>query len=171
MQRASIVSLAGTFLVLISTSFTIAADATDLPLRKAGRWELKTVMDEGNGPREQTMTMCVDADMERNTAAASAVEHKQSCGKYEVKRTGETVVVESTCTMNGRDVDSRTQMSGDFSKSFLVKIDSTTSGIEGAQSISVKRTITQDGKFLGDSCGDLKGGEAMSADGVKLMVQ
>jgi hypothetical protein len=35
----------------------------------------------------------------------------------------------------------------------------------------VKRTIIQEGKFAGDACGDLKAGEAMGADGHKIMVQ
>jgi hypothetical protein len=151
---------------------TVAAEtATDLPLRKAGRWEMKTSWDEGNGPREQLVTMCVDGDMERNTAAASATEHKQSCSKYDVAKSGDTFTIDATCRMNERDVTSHTEMSGDFKTAFKVKIDSTTSGTDGAQSITVKRTIIQEGKFAGDACGDLKAGEAMGADGHKIMVQ
>jgi hypothetical protein len=37
--------------------------------------------------------------------------------------------------------------------------------------VSVKRTITQDGTYLGESCGDLRAGEAMGSDGHKIMVQ
>ena len=169
MLRLSIGLLTGVSFALIATGAALSGD--DLPLRKAGRWELKTVMDEGMGPREQTLTMCVDAEMERNTAAASAAEHKQSCTKYQVSKADGATIVDATCNMNGRDVESRTEMKGDFQSSFAIKIDSTTSGIEGAQSVSVKRTITQDGKFLGDSCGDLKAGEAMGPDGTKIMVQ
>lgn len=148
-----------------------AEDAGDLPVRKAGRWELKTTMDEGLGPREQTITMCVDAEMERNTAAASAVEHKESCSKYEVSHADGKVVISAVCKMNGRDVESRTAMSGDFQKSFEVKIESTTSGMNGSQSVSVKRTIDQQGTYVSDQCGDLKAGEAAGANGVKVLVQ
>jgi len=147
------------------------ANDTELPLRKAGRWEQKTTMDEGGKKHEQTLTICIDADMERNTAVASDAEHKKSCSKYEVKRAGETVIVESTCNMNGRDVESRTKMKGDFQTAFDVTINSTTSGIQDSQSVSVKRVIEQQGKFLGESCGDLKAGEAMVTDGTRLMVQ
>jgi hypothetical protein len=163
-------SLAGSLLALVAGA-AIAETVTELPLRKAGRWEMKTTWDEGNGPREQLVTMCVDGDMERNTAAASAAEHKQSCTKYAVGKTGDTFTVDATCRMNERDVTSHTEMSGDFKTTFKVKIDSTTSGVEGAQSVSVKRTIIQEGKFAGDACGDLKAGEAMGADGHKIMVQ
>jgi len=166
MHRPVLIALAA---AIVSTSGTIAAD--DLPLRKAGQWELKTVMDEAGKKHEQTLTMCIDADMERKTATASDAEHKQSCSKYEVKKSGGTVVVDATCSMNGRDVESRTEMSGDFTTAFDVKIDSMTSGIDGAQSVSIKRTITQHGKYLGESCGELKAGEAMGSDGTKVMVQ
>jgi hypothetical protein len=149
----------------------IAAEATDLPLRKAGRWEQKTTMEEAGKKHEQTLTICIDADMERNTALASDAEHKKSCTKYEVKKSGDTVVVESTCNMNKRDVESRTEMSGDFQSAFNVKINSTTSGIQDSQTVSIKRVIEQQGKYVGESCGDLKAGEAMGADGTKIMVQ
>ena len=44
-------------------------------------------------------------------------------------------------------------------------ISSTTSGIQDSQSISIKRVIEQQGKYLGESCGDLKAGEAMGTGG------
>ena len=148
----------------------VAAD-TPLPLRKAGKWEQKTVMEEGGKKHEQTLTICIDGDMERNTAVASDAEHKSSCTKYEVKKDGDKVVIDATCKMNGRDVESLTEMRGDFQNTFDVKISSTTSGFQDSQSISIKRVIEQQGKYLGESCGDLKAGEAMGTDGTKVMVQ
>lgn len=149
----------------------VLASDTVLPLRKAGKWEQKTVMDEGGKKHEQTLTICIDADMERSTALASDAEHKKSCSTYDVKKDGAAVIVTATCKMNGRDVESRTEMSGDFQTAFTVKIDSTTSGIQDSQSISVKRVIEQQGKYLGESCGDLQAGEAMGTDGKKVFVQ
>ncbi len=154
-----------------TTSIAALADDIALPLRKAGRWEQKTTMDEGGQKHAQSLTICIDADMERNTAAASDVEHKRSCSAYEVKKEGEKVVVEATCKMNGRDVESRTEMSGDFQSAFAVKITSTTSGLQDSQSVAIKRVIEQEGRYLGESCGDLKAGEAMGSDGAKIMVQ
>ncbi|MEI9899095.1 MAG: DUF3617 family protein [Hyphomicrobium sp.] len=102
---------------------------------------------------------------------ASAAEHQSHCSKYDVKKDGSSFIVEATCKMNGRDVESRTEMSGDFQKTFAVKISSTTSGIQDSQTVTIDRVIEQQGTYLGDSCGDLKAGEAMGADGSKVMVQ
>jgi hypothetical protein len=159
-------------LVLLScSSIAPLASEADLPLRKAGKWSQKTMMDEAGQKREQTLTICIDADMERNTAAASASEHKTYCSKYDVKQDGARYVIEANCKMNNRDVESRTEMSGDFQKTFTVKITSTTSGIQDSQSIAIPRVIEQQGTYLGESCGDLKAGEAMGTDGTRLMVQ
>jgi hypothetical protein len=128
-------------------------------------------MEEGGKKHEQTLTICIDGEMERNTAINSAGEHKAQCSKYEVKKDGDKVVINATCKMNGRDVVSLTEMSGDFQNTFDVKISSTTSGIQDSQSISIKRVIEQQGKYLSESCGDLKAGEAMGTDGTKVMVQ
>jgi hypothetical protein len=144
-----------------------------LPARKAGMWDVKTSMDEGRGPREQSMKLCIDAEMEANTVKASLAEHKQNCEKYEIKKDGGKTVVNMVCTFNGRHVESLTEMEGDFSKSFNIKIASTTADTREStqQTITVKRVILQDGKYLGESCGDLRGGEALASDGTKVMVQ
>lgn len=148
-----------------------SAENVSLPERKAGLWELTTTMDEGQGPVDRTLTMCIDADMERNTVIASLIEHKQQCSKYEIKRDGDKTVVDMTCRFETRNVEGRTEMSGDFQTALLVTIESTTSGDHRGQSVSVKRTITQKGRYLGESCGDLTGGEAMGSDGTRVMVQ
>ena len=172
MKHASINALAlAVAIVLAAPSNLLADDPSALPMRKAGHWELKTVMDEGRGPREQTLTMCIDAEMEKNTVAASAADHKQNCSKYEVKSTAAGTTVEAICKFNERDVTSRTEMTGDFQSAFEVKIESTTSGVHLGQSVAIERTIVQEGKFLGESCGDLQAGEAMGTDGAKVLVQ
>jgi hypothetical protein len=150
----------------------VGAEET-LPARKAGLWELTTSMDEGRGPREQSMKICIDAEMEANTVQASLAEHKKSCEKYQIKKDGGKVAVDMTCEFNGRHVESLTEMEGDFANTFKIKIASTTSDTREStqQTITVKRVILQDGKYLGEGCGELKGGEAQAPDGSKMMVQ
>jgi hypothetical protein len=170
MTRAFIAALAAAA-ALFAAGSAGAEDAADLPLRKAGHWEIKTVMDEGFGPREQQLTMCIDADKERNTAIASKSEHAKNCTRYEIKKEQDTTIVDAQCDFDGRKVESITEMSGDFEHVFKISIKSTTSGSERGQSISVKRTITQDGRYLGEDCGTLQAGEAMGTDGHKVVVQ
>ena len=162
---------AGGFLTGSAPAHALDGSAS-LPTRKAGLWELKTVMDEGNGPRDQTLKMCIDDRMEQNTAAASLADHKANCAKYEIKSGDGATTAEGECTYNGRLVISHTEMKGDFKSAFEIKIKSSTSDPEAKeQSIVIKRDITQSGSYLGESCGDLKPGEAMGSDGHKIAVQ
>jgi hypothetical protein len=157
---------------MAASSFSSAlADMARMPERKAGLWHMTTTMDEGQGPVTQDLTMCIDAGMERMTVSASADEHGKQCSKYDITRQGEITVVEMSCQFSGRQVVSKTELGGDFKAAFLVKIESTTSGEQNAQSISVKRKISQTGKYLGEDCGDLAGGEAKGPDGTRVMVQ
>lgn len=167
-------ALAAVVLALGSVSHVASAapDDISLPTRKGGLWELKTTMDEGRGPREHLIRMCIEADMERNTVQANIIEHLESCKKYDVKR-GDVTTIDADCKFNGADVTSFTEMRGDFAKSFEVQIKSTTVPpmSTGGQTVPIKRTITQIGTYVGEACGDLKPGEAAGSDGKGYMVQ
>ena len=172
-MRRPMLSVCISLVSLAAAVTSAAAESATLPTRKAGLWELKTSMDEGGGPRDQTMKLCIDADMERSTAAASLTDHKEKCTRYDIKKDGDAVVIEGECTYDIRKVSSTTRMTGDFKSAFDVKIESVTSGSETNrdQTTSVKRTITQKGTYLAESCGDLKAGEAEGSDGARFLVQ
>lgn len=155
----------------ISTA-TFANDVT-LPERKAGLWELKTSMDEGAGPRENAMKLCIDATMEATTVRTSLTEHKASCEKYDIVKANDVTTVDMSCKFNNRHVTGKTEMSGDFKSSFKVRIDSTTSddAANDTRTVTVHRVITQEGTYVGESCGDLSPGQALTADGQKVLVQ
>ena len=149
------------------------ADEPALPKRAAGLWDLKTTMDEGMGPRESALKMCIDAQMEANTVAASMAEHRNSCERYVIETSEVGTVVDDKCKYTGREVTSRTEMSGDFKTSFKVKIESTTTDTKpnAPQSVVVKRTITQEGTYADADCGKLEPGHAMAPDGSPVAVQ
>ena len=149
------------------------ANEVTLPERKAGLWELKTSIDEGAGPRENAMKLCIDATMEATTVKTSFNEHKANCEKYEVVRLSDATTVDMSCKFNNRHVTGKTEMSGDFKSAFKVRIESTTSddAANETRTVTVHRVITQEGTYIGESCGDLAPGQALTADGQKVLVQ
>ena len=93
------------FAILVFSVLPAASDDTapTLPERKAGLWELKTVMDEGNGPRDQTMKLCIDAQMEKTTVSTSVVDHKANCTTYDIKSAaGARSSIPTACIMAAR---------------------------------------------------------------------
>lgn len=149
------------------------ANEVALPERKAGLWELKTSMDEGIGPRENTMKLCIDAVMEATTVKTSLTEHKTNCEKYEIAKANDVTTVDMSCKFNQRHVTGKTEMSGDFKSAFKVKIQSTTSddAANDTRTVTINRVIMQEGVYIAESCGDLAPGQALTADGQKVLVQ
>ena len=141
-MRRPMLSVCISLVSLAAAVTSAAAESATLPTRKAGLWELKTSMDEGGGPREQVMKMCISEEMERNTVASSIAEHQTHCTAYNIKPGETSTVVEADCVFSRRKVLSTTTMTGDFKTAFDVKIESTTTDPEAKQqSIVVKRTI------------------------------
>jgi hypothetical protein len=160
--------------LLLTTLLQAPASASDgdLPQRQPGKWKLQTEMDEGRGPIKQSLTMCITEEMEKNTAAASANEHKTNCSRYDVKKDGDKTIVDAECAYAVDKVTSHTEISGDFKTSFTVKIDSKTiTTPPTGKPIQRERKIDQSGEHLGDDCGDIKPGEAVTEDGSRVMVQ
>lgn len=158
-----------------STATFAVEEVLDFPLRKAGLWEVRTETDEGSGPRKEDLKICIGDEMERNTVLTSGRENRANCSKYDVKKTDEGTVVDALCAYDDRKVATHTELLGDFATVFRVKMESATSGTApralGGQPVNVHRTILQEGKYLGESCGDLKAGEAKTVDGRTVTVQ
>ena len=72
------------------------AAALDLPERKAGLWELKMAFEGGNMPA-QTAEHCIDAETDKLMSATGGSMVQDMCSKPDVKKTGDTFVVDSTC--------------------------------------------------------------------------
>lgn len=158
---------------VVFTAGQATADDAKLPERRAGLWEMTTSMDEGRGPSEQSMKICIDAEMERNTVRHSMEHQRKNCSSYNVENGDGKTTVDAECTFNERRVNSRTVMSGDFNKTFYVEINSTTSDRNEStgQTFTVKRAIKQTGKYLDEACGDLKPGQAVAEGGEPIFVQ
>lgn len=172
MPKAPFAAVVTAIAVVLQAGTAMAAESVELPTRQAGKWKLHTEMDEGRGPIKQTLTMCITDEMEKATAATAATEHKSNCARYDVKRDGAQTIVEAECAYAVDKVTSRTEMSGDFQKTFDVKIATTTiTTPPSGNPLQRQRKINQTGEYFGADCGDLKPGEALTEDGNRVMVQ
>jgi hypothetical protein len=108
---ASLILSAGAALALAA-----GAQALDLPKRKSGLWELKTLT--SNSPAPRTMQMCVDEqtdDLMQNFGAGMG---KKMCSKNELRKEGGKYVSESVCTFGTTTATTRSEFSGDFTTAY-----------------------------------------------------
>jgi hypothetical protein len=145
---------------------TQAARADDLPVRKAGLWEMKVVK-AGSGP-DMTMQHCTDETTDKDMSNTVSPMAKQVCSKQDIQKTATGYISDSVCTVAGVAMTSHSEISGDFNSAYTVK---TTAHIQrGDKPIDTVTTI--EAKWLGACKADQKPGDiVMPGGGFKLNIK
>ena len=131
---------------------TGAASAVDLPIRKAGLWEMKMVRTGGQIP-EVTMQHCTDETTDKDMSTAASPLAKQVCSKQDVQKTATGYVSDSVCGVAGVNMTSHSEITGDFNSAYTVK---STSHSEGGTSGAHDATMIIEAKWLGACKSDQK---------------
>jgi Protein of unknown function (DUF3617) len=145
-----------------------AALAEDLPLRKAGLWEMKIVKVGGSVP-EMTMQHCTDAttDKEMNNSVSPLA--KQICSKQDIQKTATGYVTDSVCSVAGVSMTTHAEISGDFNSAYTVT--STTHSDKGLTGKPLDAATKIQAKWLGDCQAGQKPGDILMPGGFKLNVK
>ena len=161
-------------LVLLGSSLCLvlsagSASADDLPVRKAGLWELKMVRTGGPVP-EMTMQHCTDETVDKEMNNNVSPMAKQICSKQDIKKTATGYVSDSECSVAGISTTSHAEITGDFNSAYTVK---TSSHAQGGAAGTAGRdtTMTLEAKWLGACKPDQKPGDIIMSNGVKMNVR
>ena len=133
--------------------------AAELPPRRAGLWEMKTTVSSG---RTISMQQCVDAKTDEVMQATSAASAQRDCSKRDVQKSGNTITIDSVCTMAGKPRTAHTVITGSFDSGYTMAITSQTDG--------APRTINIEAKWLGPCAADQKPGDTVMPNGAKMNV-
>jgi len=162
-----------------------AAFAEDLPIRKAGLWEIRMVR-TGSSLPAMTMQQCTDESTDRALNTVVSPLTKQVCSKQELKKTATGYVSDSVCDIGGMSAiahavpnlnsaatmktTSHADITGDFNSAYTMK---TTSHSEGGPSgVPRDSTMTVEAKWLGACKPDQRPGDiVMPGGGFKINVQ
>lgn len=131
--------------VLLAPALSLAADA---PLRKSGLWEIRSETTVGGqkGAVPVTMQMCVDQRQDDITADPAMQDVRKHCSKMDVKRSGDTMTIDSVCMHDGHTATGHTVITGSLATDY--RMESTTRfdpPMHGMQTLS----STMTGKWLG----------------------
>ncbi|OAF05091.1 hypothetical protein AYJ54_21795 [Bradyrhizobium centrolobii] len=143
-----------------------AACADDLPMRKAGLWELKMVR-AGSPMPEMTLQHCTDETVDKEMNNNISPMAKQICSKQDIKKTATGYVNDSECTVAGVTTTSHAEFTGDFNSAYTVKTSShAQGGVAGAAGRHATTTI--EAKWLGACKPDQKPGDIVMPGGFKM---
>jgi hypothetical protein len=144
------------------------ARADDLPIRKAGLWEMKMVKTGSQVP-EMTMQHCTDETTDKQMNSLVSPMAKQVCSKQAIQKTATGYASDSVCSVAGMTITSHSDVVGDFNSAYTVTSNSHSEG----GPLGVRDTVTKiEAKWLGACKADQKPGDiVMPGGGYKLNVK
>ena len=144
------------------------AGAVELPARKAGLWEMKTVR-AGSSTPEMTMQQCTDETTDKAMSTAFSPMAKEVCSKNDIRKTATGYVTDSVCSVGGMSMTSHSETTGDFNSAYTVKSTSNAQG--GPPGMPRDTTTTIEAKWLGACKADQKPGDIMMPGGMKMNIK
>lgn len=162
-RRASLIAL--TLALGTAPAF---AENVQLPIRKAGLWEVSmqvTGVSKTAMPPMVTQ-QCTDDSVDHmmNKMSTSTM----TCSKQEMSKSGANFVADSICTVSGATVTTHAETSGDFNSAYSVKSVAKTSG---GGSLPPEMVTTIEAKWLGACKADQKPGDMMMPGGMKMNIK
>ncbi|SRR5579871_1059653 len=158
----------GLGLCLLLTVPADRAGAVDLPIRKAGLWEIKLV-NTGSALPAMTMQHCTDETVDKEMSNLASPMAKQICSRQDIAKTAAGYVSDSVCSVGGVSVSSHSDISGDFNSAYTV---TTTSHSDLGSKGTPRDTVMKiEAKWLGACKPDQKPGDVVMAGGFKLNVK
>jgi len=151
--------------------FALPAFASDLPMRKAGLWELKMEFQGRNLPT-QLMQQCTNPATDQLMTFNFGGAAERNCQKREIHANGGTITVDSVCSFGDATTTSHAVVSGDFNSAYTVQINSTRQGgrpIPGAAP-GGESHMTVAAKWLGPCVAGQRPGDVMMGNGMKMNV-
>jgi hypothetical protein len=144
------------------------ARAVELPVRKAGLWELKMVNSSSPLP-QMTMQHCTDETTDKAMTDAASPMAKEMCSKQDLQKTATGYVSDSVCKVGAMSITSHSETTGDFNSAYSVK---STSRSEGGPSGAPRETTTSiEAKWLGACKPDQNPGDIVMPGGFKMNVK
>jgi hypothetical protein len=164
MRRLLLVSCSAVGLLAL---LPVSAVAVELPVRKAGLWEMK-VLSGGTVP-EMTMQQCTDETTDKDMSTAMSPMAKDMCSKQDIQKTATGYVTDSVCGIAGMTIKSKAEITGDFNSAYTVK---SSSHSEGGRAGAAHDSITTiEARWLGACKPDQKAGDIMMPGGMKMNIK
>ena len=142
--------------------------AVELPVRKAGLWEMKMLRTGGPAP-EMTMQHCTDEATDKAMSSTFSPASKDMCSKQDIRKTATGYVTDSACNVTGVTMTTHSEIVGDFNSAYTVKSTSQSQG--GPPGMPRDTAMTIEAKWLGACKSGQKPGDIMMPGGIKMNIR
>jgi hypothetical protein len=135
------------------------AAAADMPARKPGLWDIKMNF-EGKVP-QQSIQQCIDAATDGIMQSSATNIGSQNCSKRDVVKSGDTMTIDSVCSVAGKNATSHAVVTGSFDSAYTMTVTS-------KSDIGPGFNMTLSAKWLGPCQADQKPGDLILPGGLKM---
>jgi hypothetical protein len=149
---------------LLILAAAVPASAAELPSRKAGLWEVKTTFENRNGAG-LAVQQCIDASTDQMMQSSAGPLATAACSKRDIQKSGNTVTIDSVCTLGGKTATSHAVITGSFDSAYTMTVTSQSDALPGG-----KMTLMMAAKWLGPCTADQKPGDMIMGNGVKMNI-
>ena len=146
----------------------LEAGAVEMPVRKAGLWEMK-MLRTGSPAPDMTMQHCTDETTDKEMSTTFSPMAKEACSRNDIQKTATGYVADSVCSIGGTSITAHSETTGDFNSAYTVKTTSHSQG--GPAGVPPDSTMTIEAKWLGACKPDQKPGDIIMPGGIKLNVK
>lgn len=155
----------------IGLALPAAALADELPMRKAGLWEMKMAM--AAPMPAMSMQQCTDETTDKSMSTMFGPMQKSACPHTDIRKTASGWSVDSTCGFSGATVTSHLDITGDFQSGYVVKVTSSHAGGDASSpaAASGNASFTVEAKWLGSCKPDQKPGDIVMPGGLKVNIK
>ena len=154
--------------LLLAAWSCVGAGAEELPVRKAGLWEMKIVKTGSKLP-DMTMQHCTDPTTDKDMSNSVSPLAKQICSKQDIQKTATGYVTDSVCSVAGVSMTTHAEIVGDFNSGYTVT--SKSHSDKGPNGAPLDTTTTIEAKWVGACKRDQKPGDIVMPGGFKLNVK
>ncbi len=154
----------------LGAALASSAAAQDIPMRRAGLWEV-TINHEGRNTPPQTMQQCTDAETDKLMNAFGGDLSADMCSKQEIKKVGATIVINAICQFGPMKSTSQSVITGDFNSNYTVKVTSKLEGVPAAAQGAAGGTTTIQARWVGACKPDQRPGDIVMADGQTMNIR
>ena len=144
------------------------ASAAELPIRKAGQWEIKIKLTGGAAPTA-VMKHCTDETTDRQMSTMFNPLAQLPCPNNDIQKHPDRYTVDSVCRTDNKSVTLHSDVTGDFTTSYKVVTETKTQ--EEPDSEPAVTNMTLEGRYLGACKSDQKPGDVVMAGGLRVNVK
>ena len=155
-------------LILAGSAACAPAFALDLPPRKTGLWLVTMVMQGSSGMPARETRLCTDASTEAAIMSLGGTMMQGICSKRDLKRAGDTVTSDSVCQMGPSQMTSHSETRFISDSAYHMDIKTR---FDPPMMGRAESTMTQDGKWIGPCPADMRAGDIVMPNGMKLNVK